>query len=684
MPETQQEYIHPELRNIASEFDEKALLGISQQCLFDFQEDLDSRAEWEEMHADWLRLYFQKDTPVNRPWEGSSTESMPMLVEGCHQFSARAFQAMFPNREFIKAIPVGKVDSKSRERANRIGTHMSWQLLVKDRGYKRNKDRLLAGIPLHGSVFTKAYYCPVRRRNVVDNVRAIDLVVPYGTGPREMEDLDRKTHIIRMPVTRTIHLAEAGYFTDPAKPYDNSDNSPVDDVHDQAEGNQAPLESGQAEMLEQHRYLDLDEDGIPEPYIVTLDRMSGKVLRLCIGYETDEAGAPLDRKEPVQYFTHYPFLENPDGFYGLGLGHLIAPLNTAVNKLLRQTIDAGTLANVGNQSGLISNTLSTAKGDLKMQLGKFVPVPGAAEDIGKGIFQFKFPGPNNVHLQVIEALMQRSDRLSTSTEAITGQTDKVMQPTAILALIEQSMQMYSAVYERILNSWELELDKLYRLNFKHMDPEEYFGVLDTTGAVKEIAAAREDYAPDMQVQPIADPKMASDRQKLAKAEAEYQFAMSNPLVVNSPRHLYNASRRYLEAIGSKDIAELLPEPSQEGMPQVDNPMQENVGALSPMPVMPPAAPNQDHLMHVQAHQALLEDPQYGAVMSDMGRTILTEHIQAHLALMYGVNENDGTGGLGLPGMGAPAGIPGAIAPLGGAVSPEFMEGGGIMGESKPI
>ena len=184
------------------------------------------------------------------------------------------------------------------------------------------------------------------------------------------------------------------------------------------------------------------------------------------------------------------------------------------------------------------------------------------DDIQKGIYQFKFPGPNAALFQVMQLLMQRSDRLATVTEALTGQTEAVMQPTTVLALIEQGLQVFSTVYERLNEALTLELEKLFRLNYKHLDPEEYFAVLDIDGSMKSYHVSREDYAPDLQVMPVADPKMATEQQKLQKAQAEWQFLSTNPLVINSPMHLYNSSRRYLEALDSNQIDEVLPNPSQ--------------------------------------------------------------------------------------------------------------------------
>lgn len=682
-----EEYTHPELRNLAEDLDEEELGEIAKAVIEDYRSDEESRQEWLTMHADWIKLYFQRDEPQNAPWEGSSKESVPMLAEACNQFHARAFQAMFPNRNIIRAIPAGKSDAAARGRAERIGEHMSWQLTTKDKNYKKNKDRLLLSTPLHGSCFTKTYRCPVRKRNVTENVRAVDLVVPYGTGPRDLEDIERKTHIVWLPLNRGKKLEDQGFFIEEPvaweEGYDEGISEPDrahDDAMGQKEGSKIKsqyADGSYARILEQHRFWDLDDDGIAEPYIVWVDSTSEECLRIAIRYDTDELGEPTDDKEPVECFTHYPFLENPDGFYGLGFGHLIGQMNVAVNKMLRQTIDAATLANVGNMSGFISRSLGVKKGEVEFQLGKFVSTESSVDELAKGIFQFKFPGPQVALLQALELLMGRSDRLATVTEAITGQTDKVVQPTALLALIEQSLQVFSTVYERILGSWESELDKHYRLNRKFMDPEEYFSVLDITGEVKDLQAARADYEEDFQVRPIADPKMSTERQKLAKAEAEWNFAISNPLIVNNPLSFWNASRRYLQAIGSEATDEILPKPEQQ-LPRVDDPMMENMGALGPMPMVmiPPVYPDQDHMAHIRIHQELLTDEVYGPRMSDAGRQALQEHIDAHAAFMYGQTESEN-------GLEASPGIGGVVSPIEGEVPAKPGMANGGLGQGQP-
>lgn len=171
--------------------------------------------------------------------------------------------------------------------------------------------------------------------------------------------------------------------------------------------------------------------------------------------------------------------------------------------------------------------------------------------------------------------------------------------------------------------------------------------------------------------------MATQQQKLAKAEAEWAFVMSNPLIVNSPMHFYQASLRYGEAMEIDNIAEILPKP-QEEMPRVDDPFMENVGALSPIPMIPPAYPDQDHIVHLKAHNDLLQDPDYGPQLGPAAVSAMQEHIAAHTALLYGQTESMD----GLERLAPLAGNGGIPAPNGGAV-PNGLEAGGPLGSGQP-
>lgn len=631
---------HPELHNLAHDFPEEKLKKIGERVVEDFERDEETRKGHMEEHAHWLRLYYQTDRPKNQPWEGSSDESIPLLAEGCNQFHARAYPAFFPNRDIIKAVQAGKVDKETADRAARVGKHMSWQLLTHDRTYKRKKDTLLLATPLHGSFFTKTYRDPMRRiPNVVDNVRINDLVLPYGAGPRAMEDIERKTQIIPMSVNRTRAAAAKGYFVSAAETYSQEDEADeVSEAHDEAQGIDKPdpgEEEGPAILLEQHRLIDLDDDGIDEPYIVTVDRENHKVLRLAVRWDVDPEGQPTDEKRPVEYFTHYPFLPNPDGVYGLGLGHLVGRINTAVNKLLRQSIDAGTLQNT--KSGVVSEALGLQKGEIEMVMGKFIPVP-AIDRLGDHFHEFQFSEPSATLQAIMQLLLQRGDRLQFVTEALTGQLDKIVQPTALLALIEQGLAPFTAVYERLWNAWDDELQKIYRLNRKYLDEEEYFTIAGANGP-QQFQIGRADYADDLKISPAADPKLAIEKQKLAKAEAQWQFLSQNPLIQQNQEAFRIASLQYAELleIEAADVMFAPPPPPQPV--REDDAERENMAALMPNPKVPDVFPDQNHLEHLKSHDAFLVGP-YADRIQKEGKDAMEAHIQMHVALLYGLTEAD--------------------------------------------
>ena len=118
-------------------------------------------------------------------------------------------------------------------------------------------------------------------------------------------------------------------------------------------------------IIEQHTYLDLDDDGYKEPYIVTFHKESHKVLRIAARYDDttikmDEDGK-IKKIDAIQYYTKFGFIPNPDGsFYDIGFGVLLGPINESVNTLINQLVDAGTLNNL--QSGFLGKGLPTPNG----------------------------------------------------------------------------------------------------------------------------------------------------------------------------------------------------------------------------------------------------------------------------------------------------------------------------------
>ena len=649
-----------EQHNLAEDLDEEELNKIANVCIEGFERDLNSRSDWEKKHAKWIELYYQTDKAKNPPWDGASEESIPLLTDAVNQFHSRSYKAFFPTRYFIDCIPVGQSNEMARKRAERVGKHMSYQLGVLDRTYKVNKAQMFMAVALHGSDFTKTYFSPTKRRTIIERVRALDLVVPYGNGPRNLEDIERKTHIKTMSINDTRILQQTGWFTGEGTPvtiYDDG-KSNTGTAIDRAEGlsNAAYFaDSNTCQILEQHTLIDLDDDGIAEPYIVWIDRQSRKILRLQIRYEVDESGMPTKGKEPLEYFTHYQFLSNPDGFYGLGFGHLLGSMNSAVNKLQRMFIDANELSVIGNLTYLISEQLGIKGDNFELSLGRGIKIPRSVEDIRKHFTKLDFKPPSQETMQMLDLIQTRAAKLSSNSDILSGTPDKVYQPTTMLVMLEQGLQLFSSVQEFLGYSLEDELQKVYRLNAKYMQDDQYFSEGD-----QQITVTREDYQDDFRVVPVFDARYSTRSQKVAKAEAEYNFIIQNPLTSQDPQSIYLASKGYLEAIDAENIDAKLKEPTQQQPARIDDQLLENMYFLMPPEKRPlsDVFPDQDHVQHIKLIDRLLEwvdqarpldvpnapmgDPQISKLISTLSNdqkqeliANLLRHRSLHIGYLFG-------------------------------------------------
>jgi chaperonin GroES len=625
-----------ETYNLAQDMEDGLLREIGQECANGLKDDDESRAEWLDMHAFWLSLYMQQDYAENSDAERSwgATESVPILTESCNQFQSRTYKAFFPQDNFVSAVPMRKTREDRavlEERAKRVGDHMSYQLGYLDRAYKQDKDALFLGVPIHGSFFTKTYFSDRLKRFKVDNVRPTDLVVNYNVGPVRIEDVRRKSHMIYTTVGETEEAVRRGFLVSPCissmQDGNNVYNIKVDESQGLTEPNSSIKRDRPAILVEQHLYLDLDGNGF-RPYIVTFDPARRSVKRMTIGYEADQMGNPLKDYEQTQYFTHYKYRENPDGFYGFGLGQDIGDLNAAINIMLRQSMDAATLANDGNMSGFISERLGLEGDEIRMVLGKLTKIPDQVQDMDSSIMMMKFPGPNDAMLKIMQAMDERAQRMASTTEATTGTMDKVVQPTTYLTQVEQALEPFSSVQMRLASSMTDEFQKIYKINQKYLPLVDYY-IVD--GAPEMVT--RSDYADDMLIAPIFDPKFSTQSQKVARSQAVAQVVMANPLTQTRPQVMDAITKRQLEALDIDNIEELVPELPPPA--RIDDQNQENMLFMMPSGSAPPfdVFPDQNHAEHLAKLEPFVKS-EGGKLMPDQQQAVLA-HKQKHEAFLYG-------------------------------------------------
>jgi chaperonin GroES len=540
-----------ESTNIAENLDEDKLREIGSQCKKGFEQDLESRSDWERNIDEWTKLATQAKEQKTYPWPKASNVKYPLLSTAAMQFAARAYPSLVPSDgRIVKSKVIGKDPTgEKQKRAEHTSIYVSHQLMEEMDGWEEDMDKLLIMLPVIGTMFKKTYWDSLHERNCSKLVMPKNLVVNYWT--RHLEQAERVSEIIEMSKRLYQERVNAELFLDtdigdPKMPQD-SKNAPTNDA------------TTPYTFIEQHTFLDLDDDGYEEPYIVTFHRESGTVLRIVARFDEKSLKVDNDGKviyiEPVQYYTKFGFIPNPDGsFYDIGFGVLLGPLNESVNTLINQLVDAGSLSNL--QSGFIGKGLRIKMGETRFQPGEWKAVNATADDLKKQILPLPVKEPSNVLFQLMGALITSGKELASVAEIFVGKMPGQNTPaTTTMATIEQGMKVFTAVYKRIYRALAEEFKKLYRLNEVYLNPDTYVEVIDDNvnpNDFKEIGYS---------ICPGADPSAVSQTERLLKAQGLVELL---PMGVLDPIEVVT---RVLEAQEQPNIQKLFhPQVQQTGQP----------------------------------------------------------------------------------------------------------------------
>ena len=543
--------------NIAADLDEQKLQQIGKDALDGYTSDKQSRHEWELQIDEWTKLATQVRENKTWPWTKASNVKYPLLTTAAMQFAARAYPSLVPSDgKIVKSQVIGKdPDGTKTVLADRVSMYMSYQLMHEMHGWEEGMDKLLIMLPVVGTIFKKTYWDQVHKRNASEVILPKNVVVNYWA--KSLESAERVSHVIEMSPRILKERQLNGTFLDI-----DLGKAPMPlEVKNAPENDKTTPYT----LIEQHTYIDLDDDGYPEPYIVTFHLESGKVLRISARF--DEDGMVFNDKgklvaiTPIQYFTKFGFVPNPDGsFYDIGFGVLLGPINESVNTLINQLIDSGTLNNM--QSGFLGKGLKIRMGETKFQPGEWKAVNSTGDDLKKQIVPLPSKEPSAVLYQLMGSLITSGKELASVAEIFVGKMPGQNTPaTTTMATIEQGMKVFTAVYKRIYRSLAEEFQKLFELNGTYLDPYTYQEVLD-------IEVGPDDFdSKQYKICPGADPTAVSQTEKLLKAQGLQELL---PLGILDP---VKVGLRILEAQEQPNYQDLLnPQVAQTGqLPQQPNP-----------------------------------------------------------------------------------------------------------------
>ena len=606
--------------NLAEYLDPATLNEISSELLNSYQDDVDSRENWYETFRDGLELLGIENDPRSEPFEGASGVYHPLLAEAATHFQAQAYKELLPSNGPVDTKIMGASNDPKAMQANRVKDFMNFQLMYKMEEYDPEMDQMLFYLPLAGSAFKKCYYDPTMGRVVSRFVKAEDLVVPYTA--TDLHTSPRITHRMTMTENDLRKLQLSGFYTDEemSRPSYSEQEDPVQQKIDEIDGVSRTGRQADYTLLEFHAELDIEgfehtdkngeATGLAIPYIITVCKDNNRVLSIRRNYVEND---PMRKK--IEYFTHYKFLPGL-GFYGFGLIHMIGGVTKSATAILRQLIDAGTLANL--PAGFKARGLNIQRSDDPVQPGEWRDVDTPGGTIRDAFMPLPFKEPSPALAQLMGVLVESGQRFAAVMDNQTGDANSNAPVGTTVALLEKGQKVISAIHKRLHYAQRSEFKILKRLFGEYLPPEYPYQV---QGAQQTVFAT--DFDNSVDVIPVCDPNIFSTTQRIILAQTQLQMAQSAPQIHN----MKEAFRKMYIALNIKDIDDIL---LPDMAPAPKDPVQENMDALLGAPLQ--AFPQQNHDAHIQAHMAFMQNPQ--VQQNPAAMAALQAHIQQHQALKY--------------------------------------------------
>lgn len=625
--------------NLAETLDESVLTRLAGDLLEEIRRDLASREDWERAYVDGLKLLGLKYEERTEPWNGACGATHPLMTEAIVRFQSETITETFPARGPVRTKIIGKETPQKREAAARVEEDLNYQLTEVMQEFRPEHEKMLWSLPAAGSAFKKVYYDPALGRQISVFVPAEDVILPYGTS--DIQTCYRVTHRMRKTRNEIRKLQAAGFYrvVDLGEPVPHTDDirAAKDDetgfsemdpdfftlyevhvdvslpayVRGVARGT-TDTTTGEEEATEANTLV----DEIAQPYVITVLDGTNTILAVRRNWGEHD---PLKLKR--QHFVHYQYIPG-FGAYGFGLFHLLGGFAKSATSLLRQLVDAGTLANL--PGGLKSRGLRIKGDDTPIAPGEFRDVDVASGAIRDNILPLPYKEPSATLFNLLGAIVEEGRRFAATADMKVSDMSAQAPVGTTLALIERQLKVLTAVQSRVHYSLKQELRLI-------------------AGIIRDYAADAYDHEPNTgraqarkidyeytDIFPVSDPNAATMSQRVVQFQAAVQMAQMAPDIYDLPQ----LHRSMLETLGIKNAAKLVP--LEEDLKPAD-PVSENMAVLKGEPLK--AFRHQDHEAHIRVHMAAMQDPIIMQLVGQNPRApqiqaALTAHIADHVGQAY--------------------------------------------------
>jgi chaperonin GroES len=593
--------------NIAHLLSSQELADIGLRVVQDYERDCSDRSSWEKIVREALNEAAQGEETLDMtlPEWRISQKSFPILTVAALQFNARAYPAICKSGNIVKVAVIGsdrgrpvmgpdgqqaltvngqliaatelqalmqqaqqEAQATGQEippveaepaweippgakgkRASRVADYLNVYIEYRMDDWEEDTDALLFQESIVGCGFRKLWWS--KGKQCAAYVPALNLIVPKDA--KSLKTTPRITE--KMPDEYPYQIRQRMFSGE----YSRVELTPL------GEDDEAPRL-----LLEQHRLYDMDGDGLDEPYIITVDKETAQVLKIVANYGPDDvklnAANQVVEIERGQFYVKYGFIPDPEGgFYDVGFGYLLKKVLPIINGTLNAMFDA-TTAQVAGGGFIASGLRLQGNGQtntLRWMPGEYKTVSASGTTLRDAIYERTFPGASPIMYQLFELILGAAKDITSIKDVVTGEASNNGQVGTTLALIEQGLAVFTAIYKRVYRALGQEFGLIYRnLGLYGGDDvaADYDRVLDDPEAdfAKDFAEA------DMDIKPVADPTSVTKMQRAAKGQFLLQTGKGDPNV--NQRELL---KRVFEAADIEDIDALLPAPDPQAPPAPD-------------------------------------------------------------------------------------------------------------------
>ncbi len=608
-------------KNLAEELTSGELALLAGDLIGDFDSDIAARKDWIQTYVDGLELLGLKIEERSEPWEGACGVYHPILAEAVTKFQSETIMDTFPAAGPVKGEIIGKETQDKKDAMVRVVDDMNYELTEHMTEYRSEHERMLWGTALSGNGFKKVYVDPGLDRQVSIYVPSEDLVVPYGAS--NLETAERVSHVMRKTENELLRLQLDGFYRDIELGAPQNTLDEVEKKIAEKLGFRATTDS-RYKLIEMQVDLDIpgfehedekgNKTGLKLPYIVTIEYGSMQVLAIRRNWEPDD-----ETFQKRQHFVHYAYIPG-FGFYAFGLIHLIGGFAKSGTSILRQLVDAGSLANL--PGGFKTRGLRVKGDDTPIAPGEFRDVDVPSGTMKDNIMPLPYKEPSQTLIQLLNQIIEEGRRFAAAGDLKVSDMSANSPVGTTLAILERTLKVMSAIQARMHFSMKNEF-KLLKKIIASYAPADY-SYEPVTGDRK---ARRKDYEM-VNIIPVSDPNAATMSQKVVQYQAVLQLSQTAPQLYNLP-YLH---RQMLEVLGIRNAEKLVPLPEDE---KPLDPITENMNALKNKPMK--AFMYQDHQAHIQIHLAMLNDPKIRETIGQNPQApLIAQALQAHITEHVGM------------------------------------------------